>query len=149
MSKYRLLFLVCYIFVLVDVASARENPACFGWGTVLFPYTAMRVERCLTAGGNPNAAGTTSGMSALMFAAREGDREAVWLLLANGANPNARARNGETALMKAAWDGHIEIVSYLLKSGADVNAQTKDGKTALILTPARHSEVRHLLQRHQ
>ena len=42
MSKYRLLFLVCYIFVLVDVASARENPACFGWGTVLFPYTAMR-----------------------------------------------------------------------------------------------------------
>jgi ankyrin repeat protein len=71
------------------------------------------------------------GWTVLMSVAREGHTEIAQLLLAHGADPNAKGFTGETALTIAAEHGHVEIVKILLVSGADMNAKTNHGDTAL------------------
>lgn len=46
------------------------------------------------------------------------------ILLANGANVNARDNCGRTPLLFAARHARVELVDYLLKNGADINAKT-------------------------
>jgi len=70
----------------------------------------------------------------LLIAADEaGSVSRVNLLLALGADPNARAKEGHavTPLQHAAWAGHVEVARVLLDHGADVNAVDECGKTAL------------------
>ena len=55
------------------------------------------------------------------------------LLLAKGADVNAKNQDGWTALMCASLDGHKEVVELLLAKRADVNAKANDGFTALIM----------------
>jgi ankyrin repeat protein len=69
--------------------------------------------------------------TALMFATQSGSLEIVKLLLAAGADVNAKESHHMTALMWAAERGHIEIVQALLAAGADVHATNIDGYTAL------------------
>jgi ankyrin repeat protein len=57
------------------------------------------------------------GFSALMLAARNGHLEVVRLLLAAGADVNAKSSNGDTAMMVAAGKGHTEVVQVLLAKG--------------------------------
>ena len=52
------------------------------------------------------------------------------ILLAEGANVNARSGRGQTALMLAAIFGRDEIVSLLLTAGADVHLKDSLGLTA-------------------
>jgi len=70
------------------------------------------------------------GITALMFASREGQFEAVKILLASGADCNAKTNNGSTCLMIAAKEGHYQVVSYLLKHGA-ADLRNQNGSTAL------------------
>jgi ankyrin repeat protein len=57
----------------------------------------------------------------LLNAVERGDAARVGLLLAGGANPNAkRVGSGRTALAVALWGGHSECVGLLLDSGASV-----------------------------
>ena len=79
------------------------------------------------------AVGCATLESDLEAAAAEGDTETVKVLLAGGADVNAKEKRGMTALMLAAGDGHIETVEVLLTGGADINAKSKDGMTALML----------------
>jgi ankyrin repeat protein len=58
--------------------------------------------------------------------------EKVKLLLAGGANPNAKGDNGSTPLLAAAANGDSESVEVLLSAGADVNATDSKGNTALL-----------------
>ena len=61
----------------------------------------------------------------LMIAARTGSAEIVRMLLARGANPNARENTlGETALMWAAAEDHPGAVRALIEHGADPNARS-------------------------
>ncbi len=57
----------------------------------------------------------------------------IELLLAHGANLEAKTNRGVTALMKSAMDGHEDLVNFFLKAGAEINATTFDGHTALML----------------
>jgi ankyrin repeat protein len=79
----------------------------------------------LSANANPNLTPET-GESPLMSCARTGNLEAVKLLMARGANVNAREKGrGQTALMWAAAARHPEIVKTLIEGGADVQARTE------------------------
>ena len=72
------------------------------------------------------------GIAALIDASLKGNREAVELLILEGANLDARDRLGDTALMNAALKGHLEIVELLISKGADASLKDNSGNTALI-----------------
>ncbi len=55
--------------------------------------------------------------------------ELVDLLLARGADPNAREASGSTPLHSAAGHGNRAVIDRLLAAGADRDARTNDGKT--------------------
>ena len=55
----------------------------------------------------------------------------VALLMAHGADVNAKDDDHNTALINASFLGKADIVQYLLNNGADVFAVNKDGITPL------------------
>ncbi len=71
------------------------------------------------------------GLPPLQWAALNGQRDALALLLDRGAPVNGRSRDGHTALHGAAFMGHAESVRLLLERGADVNATSNNGETPL------------------
>jgi hypothetical protein len=71
------------------------------------------------------------GLPPLQWAALNGQRDALALLLDRGAPVNGRSRDGHTALHGAAFMGHAESVRLLLERGADVNAASNNGETPL------------------
>ena len=80
--------------------------------------SAPLVQALLQAGAHPTD-------SILMTAARTGNGEVVRMLLARGANANARESSlGETALMWAAAENHPDAVRALIEHGADPNARS-------------------------
>lgn len=77
-----------------------------------------------------------SGRSALHYATMnsESDPEAVVrLLLAKGADPNAKDNIGKAPLLTAVNAGHEILVRLLLESGADLQSKGRYGETALLL----------------
>ena len=71
----------------------------------------------------------------------EGDgKETVALLLANGADVNARNGCGATPLFYAVMEAKPEIVSLMIVRGADVNAKLTDNQTPLHLAMDTESE---------
>jgi ankyrin repeat protein len=73
------------------------------------------------------------GMSALMFAAREGHVDAVRALLKAGADPDFTDPDGSTALIVALMNGHWDTAKLLIDSGADVNMWDLWGQTPLYM----------------
>ncbi|MEP7183033.1 MAG: ankyrin repeat domain-containing protein [Betaproteobacteria bacterium] len=70
----------------------------------------------------------TEAMSGtLQQAIDAGDSARVRVLLAAGADRDARDADGATALMRAAHAGHADVVRALLDAGADVNAADARG----------------------
>ena len=73
------------------------------------------------------------GRTPLMFAARDGNTEAIRKLLKAGANIEARDNKpGGTALIVAAGNGQTEAIRVLLDAGADIEARDNVGWTALM-----------------
>jgi ankyrin repeat protein len=60
-------------------------------------------------------------LSSLMFAAREGDVESARMLVAAGADVNARGGDGKDALGLAIFNGGYDVASFLIDSHANVN----------------------------
>ena len=54
------------------------------------------------------------------------------MLLAKGAEVNAKDEDSETPLHEAASKGHLDVVKALLAKGAEVDAKNKYGKTPLL-----------------
>ena len=89
------------------------------------------VKQHLAAGADVNAGGVF-GKTPLHLAALNDHKEIAELLIAKGADVNAKqAVEGETPLHLATWDGYKEIAELLINNGADVNAKDEDGRTPL------------------
>ncbi len=89
------------------------------------------VRELLRAGADVNAA-QGDGMTALHWAAENGQPELAEVLVFAGANVEATTRVGAfTPLMVAARAGHAGIVRMLAGAGANVGATTETGETAL------------------
>ena len=89
------------------------------------------------------------GGSPLYIAALNGQRAMVQLLLANGADVNARQYYGNTALSVAAEHGFVSVAETLLAAKADVNTQDSQGYTPLIrAVRGDHLAVAELLLAH-
>jgi uncharacterized protein len=94
------------------------------------------VQRLLRDGADVNAA-HGDGMTALHWAALNGDVALTSMLLHGGANVMSRTRLGAyTPLALAAEAGHGPVVAALVDAGADVNATDSSGTTVLMLAAA-------------
>jgi ankyrin repeat protein len=95
------------------------------------------------------------GLTALVFAAREGDLESTRILVAAGADVNQVTQYGWTPLLAATQNRHYALATFLLEHGADANIANKGGWTPLYLAtdnrnieggdyPVRASDLDHL-----
>jgi ankyrin repeat protein len=73
------------------------------------------------------------GLTALVFAARQGNIDTVRALLDAKANVNQVTEYNWSPLLVATENRHYELAKVLIDRGADVNAATKDGWTSLYL----------------
>ena len=89
--------------------------------------TRMELVELLIAKGAEVNLRSRDGTTALMYAARNGDTQAVNALLRSGASVNMADNEGETTLMKAAASScSEETVRALLSAGADLSAVQHD-----------------------
>src|SRR6516225_5083743 len=74
------------------------------------------------------------GMTALHWAALNGDAELAQMLLYAGASVKATTRlGGYNPLYMAAKSGHVAVIDTLLNAGADANGTALDGLTPLMM----------------
>ena len=97
---------------------------------------AATVRQLLRSGADANAA-QGDGMTALHWAALQGEAALAEMLIVAGANPRATTRiGGFTPLHLATQNGRAAVIAPLLKGGAPVNARTSTGATPLMLAAA-------------
>ena len=92
-------------------------------------------------------------MTPLHCAALNGHKEITELLIAKGADVNAKDADGVTPLHDAASEGRKETTELLIAKGADVNAKVASGpeqvKTPLdAANGTNHPETADLLRKH-
>lgn len=106
---------------------------------------AGKLVECLANGVSPNLE------DILFYPAKRGHAEVVELLLARGADPNAknqRDTSGCGPLHHAASAGHLRIVEMLLAHGADPNAKDNEQGTPLAYAEEQnHPEVVRVLEK--
>jgi ankyrin repeat protein len=91
------------------------------------------VRALLKQGVDVNAA-EGDGMTALHWAARQGDLDLAQMLLYAGANVKATTRlGGYTPLILASQNGNAALLEALIKAGADAKVATSNGTTPLML----------------
>jgi uncharacterized protein len=106
------------------------------------------VRRLIQQKAGVNAAGPDGG-TALHWAAHLDDLETAGLLLASGADVQARNRYGVAPLILACSNGSGKMIELLLNAGADPNTALPEGETALMnaARTGRLDAVRPLLAR--
>jgi ankyrin repeat protein len=71
------------------------------------------------------------GMTALLYAAREGHQRAASALVEAGADVNQVSGDKFSPLVMSIINGHLDLAKYLLDHGANPNVATETGITAL------------------
>ena len=88
--------------------------------------------------GTPAAPISRGGLTALVFAARQGSVEASKSLVEAGADINQGDADGNNPLLIAVLNNHDDLAQFLIGKGADVNAANKDGRTPLFTAVDQH-----------
>ncbi len=78
--------------------------------------------------------------TALHLAPEAGLHEVTALLIAKGADPNARDALGRTPLMSAARSGDVLSLKHLLGAGADPHLATYNTRWTALMWAARHGQ---------
>ena len=73
------------------------------------------------------------GMTAMLFAVREGCMDCVKALLEKGAKIDLPDPEGVTPLISAVFNAHFDVAKYLIEQGANVNRWDWWGRTPLYL----------------
>lgn len=73
----------------------------------------------------------SGGMTALLYAAREGHLETVQALVAGGTDVNLASGDKMTPLVMSIANGHYDLAKFLLDHGADPNRAADSGLTPL------------------
>jgi fucose 4-O-acetylase-like acetyltransferase len=89
-----------------------------------------KLQQSLANGISPNELEPALGTTPMSIAASHGNVEAIDLLIASGADVNARDRDGGTPLHRAAMFGQAEAARVLIQHGADADARNRIGETA-------------------
>ena len=111
-------------------------------------YGSLDAMKALLSAGADVKAKNAFDATALLWSAH--DLAKVRLLVAKGADVNARSKQGRTPLIVAAsHDGSSEVVKFLLDKGADISARDGTGTTALVAAAEANdtATVRLLLQK--
>jgi ankyrin repeat protein len=111
-------------------------------------YGSLDAMKALLSAGADVKAKNAFDATALLWSAN--DLAKVRLLVAKGADVNARSKQGRTPLIVAAsYDGGSEVVKFLLEKGADISARDGAGSTALVAATEANdtATVRLLLQK--
>jgi ankyrin repeat protein len=83
----------------------------------------------------PRAGGPVAGgLTALLYASREGCTECVKAMIAGGVDVNLQDPQGVTPLIMATQNLHFDTAAVLIKTGADVNRWDLWGRTPLYMT---------------
>jgi ankyrin repeat protein len=134
-SKFLALILSAVLTASLAVRLRADAPAGQAPATVAEAAqskNAAAVKKLLKEGADVNAA-QGDGMTALHWAALNGDAEMASMLLYAGANVGARTRiGGYTPLHLAAQIGNANVIAPLVAAGAQVSAVTSTGATALM-----------------
>jgi len=112
------------------VALLKQRGARVGLAEAAFGRDEETIQKLLRNGADIH---NVAVKSALETAIRLGDLDVVKLLLAAGANPNARDREGMNLLMQAVGEGRVAVAQALVDAGADVNARDNAGHSVLEL----------------
>jgi ankyrin repeat protein len=110
-----------------QLLKAGANPNVFVPEMGLSLFAAARtgnpdvIRALLKAGVDVNKKETTTGQTALMWAAAEGHEPAVKSLLEAGADTKIRSERGETAIFFAVRQGHTGVADILFAAGANPN----------------------------
>lgn len=133
-----------------SLANAYARDGFVPLGLAAFFGHAATVEALLSGGAEINAVSREAmKVTPLISAAAARQTAIARLLLARGAEVNARAVNNGTPLHEAAGNGDLEFATLLLDHGADVNAKTTDGKTPLSYALERNRiEMAEFLRKH-
>jgi ankyrin repeat protein len=75
--------------------------------------------------------GTQGGLTALLHAARQGHRHAVFALLAGGADINKVSGDHTSPLLIATMNGHFDLALELIERGANPNIASDGGAAPL------------------
>jgi ankyrin repeat protein len=73
------------------------------------------------------------GLTALLFAARQGSMECVRALTTSGSDVNQTSADGSSPLLVAVQNGYYDIALYLMDHGANLNLANSKGWTPLYL----------------
>lgn len=110
----------------------------------------ITVNTFLAAGINPNVRDESTGSTAIIAAASQGNLEIVKVLLHGGADVNAKDIGGYTAVLRALENKHDELADMLLaQPRIDLNTQGANGATVLMtfVWKQREDVVKALLER--
>jgi hypothetical protein len=120
------------------------KPASPNLWTAIKEDDAGAVEGHLRAGASVTNPHPAFGSLPLEWAALNGQREIVVVLLDRGAPVNGTSRDGYTALHGAAFLGYAEIVDLLIQRGADINRPSKSGETPLHSAEQSYETVQYI-----
>jgi len=139
-TKNRTVFILSALFCFVFYLSSSQVKAQvldIELALIIAAYEndSLQVETLLEQGVSPNIS-TYEGVTPLMYAAQNGNKNIASTLVQYGADVNAKPDDGYTALMSACLFNHLDLAIDLIEWGADINVVNANGVSSLMIGAA-------------